>query len=108
PLRADTALGLPLFVEDAGVALDTAVRVFNRGASAATVSVQAFDPGGAELPVGLGDRSIRARGSLVPGGSGPATAPWFGRKGDRAVVARARVSSAAGGIATIPAVSEQD
>jgi hypothetical protein len=105
PPRAGAALGLPLFVQGGNVALDTALQVFNPGTSAVTVSVQAVDAGGTVLENVPGADSVPALGSLVLDGPWPTDATWLRITADGAVVAQAIVSSAAGGIATIPAVA---
>lgn len=103
PTRAGAARGLPLFAEGGGVALETAVQVFNPGTSAVTVSAQALDASGTVLEDVPGGDSIPALGSLVLDGPWPRDATWLRINADGAVVAQATVSSAAGGIATIPA-----
>src|SRR5262249_29961990 len=107
PPRAGTALGLPLFVRGE-VALDTAVRVFNPGTSAVTVSMEALDAGGRVLRDGSRSDSVPVLGSLALAGPWPTDATWLRIVADQPVVAQATVSSAAGGIATIPAVGEED
>src|SRR5262249_6357402 len=52
--------------------------------------------------------SVPALGSLVLAGPWPTDATWLRIVADQPVVAQATVSSAAGGIATIPAVGEGD
>src|SRR5262249_37552061 len=86
PPRAGTALGLPLFVRGE-VALDTAVRVFNPGTSAVTVSMHALDAGGRVLRDGSRSDSVPALGSLVLAGPWPTDATWLRIVADQPVVA---------------------